>query len=173
MANDLVPMPGKRPAGNGRAGANGGSQSGGGPHTPDEGKVWDPVVAAGFVDTDAQTAGFQWDLPPEDKPWEGYEAARVARRDAERAERDAEWARRHGLAGYAVLRASDAADNRQHGWDWGDARTWAIIFAMFFGFLLFSAFVYYLPQQRHDQIDGPTPVPPIRVYLTLKELPGL
>jgi hypothetical protein len=133
--------------------------------------VWDPTVPAGFVDTDRQTSGMEWDLPPADAPWEGYEAMRRARRDAEIAEQDAEWARRHGLSGFAALRESDAADDRQMGWDWGDFRTWAIIWAMFFGFLIFSAFVYYLPHGRHNQNDGPMPVPAARLYAAVQEIP--
>ena len=108
----------------------------------------------------------EWNLPPtDDAPWQGYEAARAARRAAVRAEEDAEHARTHGLPGYAALRETDAADNRQQGWgDWGDARTWAIIAAMFFGFLLFVAFVYFSPTGRHNQNDGPMSVPAFRGY---------
>jgi hypothetical protein len=147
----------------------------GGAHAPNgEGLIYDPTVPLGFVTTDAQTAGLTgWDLPPSDEPWRGYEVARQARRDAERAEADAEWAERHGLTGFAAMRRVDAADNRQGSWDWGDFKTWAIIFAMFFGFLIFSAFVYYSPEGRHNQNDGPLSTPSIRVYTCIKEIPGL
>lgn len=154
MANDLVPQPG-RPGADGRG--NG--------HQPLEaGKVYDPLVAAGFVDTDSETAGMEWDLPPAEVPWEGFEAARQARRAALKAEEDAAWARRHGLIGFAILRESDAADSHQSRWDWGDLRTWAIIGAMFFGLLLVVAAVYFMPHGRHNQNDGPLSVPNIRVY---------
>ncbi len=174
MANELVPLPGRRPGadGNGHGNGNGHSHDTEA-YVPMEGKVWDPLVPAGFVDTDRQTSGMGWDLPPAEEPWKGFEAMRQARRDAEQADRDAEWGRAHGLTGYAALRESDAADNRQMGWDWGDFRTWAIIWAMFFGFLIFSAFVYFLPHGRHNQNDGPMSVPAIRPYICLKGLPGL
>ena len=119
----------------------------------------------GYVDTDEQTAGGDWNLPPENVPWEGFAAARRARRAAQRAEEQAEHARRHGLPGFAVLREADAGDNRQEGWgDWGDFRTWAIIAAMFFGFLLLVAFVYFSPTGRHNQNNGPQSVPAFRGY---------
>lgn len=168
MANDLVPTPGRRSNGHGN-----GHQNGNGVHIPEGNQVYDPAVPAKFVDTDEQTAGRRWDLPPAEAPWEGFEAARQARRDAELADQDAEWGRRHGLGGYATLRADDAADNRQNNWDWGNFHTWAIIWAMFFGFLIFSALVYFLPHGRHNQNDGPMPTPSIHVYTCLKELPGL
>ncbi len=178
MANELVPLPGRPGGSNGNGHGNGNGHSHGDGHdaeayVPMEGKVWDPTVPAGFVDTDRQTSGMGWDLPPSDEPWQGYEAMRQARRDAEQADRDAEWARAHGLTSFAIERETDAADNRQMGWDWGDFRTWAIIWAMFFGFLLFSAFVYYQPHGRHNQNDGPLPVPGIRVYTCLKDMPPL
>ncbi|MBV9848677.1 MAG: hypothetical protein JO250_03210 [Armatimonadetes bacterium] len=153
MANELVPQPRRRPDGHGN-----------GHHASYDGKVFDPLVAAGFVDTDAETAGMEWDYPPTGDPRESFEAARVARHHARLAEEDAHRAHRRGDTGFAVLRAADAGDNRQAAWDWGDLRTWAVIWAMFFGFLLLVAFVYFLPYGRHNQDDGPTPVPNIRVY---------
>ena len=162
MANELVRMPGGPPP------DDPGDDPAVPKPAPSNGKhqVFDPLVAAGYVDTDEETAGMEWDLPPtDDVPWEGYEAARSARRAAVQAEEDAEHAHRHGLPGFAALREADAADNRQQGWgDWGGARTWAIIAAMFFGFLLFVAFVYFSPTGRHNQNDGPMSVPPVRVY---------
>ena len=109
MANDLVPLPGRRPQPNGNGNGHGnGSAHDADTHMPEEGKVWDPMVPLGFVDTDRQTAGMGWDLPPADEPWRGYEAMREARRAAERADNDAEWARMHGLAAYAAERETDA-----------------------------------------------------------------
>ncbi len=171
MANELVPQPDRQPPDD--SGVDEANKSSG-HHKSDEHKVLDPLVAAGYVETDEQTAGEEWDLPPEDVPWEGFQAARRARRAAENADYDARWARRHGLPGFAALRASDAEDNRQQGWgDWGDLRTWLIIAAMFFGFLLFTAFVYFSPTGRHNQNDGPMSVPPIRVYVDVKDVAGL
>ena len=136
--------------------------------------MFDPLVPMGYVDTDEETASLEWNLPPADEPWQGFEAAREARRAAHKAEEDAAHAHRRGDPGFAALRESDAADNRQQGWgDWGDLRTWLIIGAMFFGFLLFVAFVYFSPTGRHNQNDGPMSVPPIRVYACVKEGFGL
>ena len=83
---------------------------------------------------------------------------------ARRADRDALRARAHGDSSFAVLREADAANQRQHRWDWGDLRTWMWIVGMCIAFLLVGAFTYYMPQGRHNQNDGPTPTPTIRVY---------
>ena len=162
MANELVPTPGGQPS-NGDGDGDSEKQ-----HPARNGKhqVFDPLVAAGYVDTDEETAGMEWNLPPEDEPVAGLRGGPPGppRRRARRTRRAAR-AREHGLPGYAVLREADAADNRQQGWgDWGDARTWAIIAAMFFGFLLFVAFVYFSPTGRHNQNDGPLSVPAFRGY---------
>ena len=165
MANELVPLPGEQrpdaPSGNARptSGHEDGEQPSG------RYQIFDPLVPLGYVDTDEVTAGMRWDPPPTGDPRESFEAARSARRHARRAEADAEHARRHGETGFAVLRESDAGDNLQMGWgDWGDLRTWAIIWAMFFGFLLLVAFVYFSPTGRHNQNDGPLSVPAFRGY---------
>ena len=160
MANELVPMPGRRA--DDHAAPNGHSN---GQKSPTEHQVFDPLVAAGYVDTDEETAGEQWNLPPTGDPREAFETARNARHHARRADEDAEHARQHGRPGFAALRESDADDNRQSGWgDWGDFRTWAIIAAMFVGFLLVVALVYFSPTGRHNQNDGPLSVPPARLY---------
>lgn len=83
---------------------------------------------------------------------------------ARRADRDASHAEARGDASFAAVREADAADLRQTRWDWGDARTWIWIAAMCVGFLLVGAFVYYMPQGRHNQTDLSAPTPTIRVY---------
>lgn len=164
MANELVPQPGeRRPDGGADAEPADGHRAEQRP--ADEYQVFDPLVPMGYVDTDEATAGMRWDPPPTGDARESFETARIARDHARRAEEDAKHARRHGEAGFAILRESDAGDNRQRGWgDWGDLRTWAIIWAMFFGFLLLVAFVYFSPSGRHNQNDGPLSVPPARFY---------
>ena len=131
-----------------------------------EHQVFDPLVAAGYVDTDEETAGGGVGPAAGECALAGLRGGPAGpRAAAERAEEQAEHARRHGLPGYAALREADAGDNRQEGWgDWGDFRTWAIIAAMFFGFLLFVAFVYFSPTGRHNQNDGPLSVPAFRGY---------
>ena len=167
MANDLVPQPGRRPdPSNGHGSGNGSNGNGGGyPFVHAEGKVYDPLVPAEFVDTDPQTAGMEWDLPPRDDTWERRRRSRLrADARADQVDADAADARRRGHDEFADMRETDAAEQRQKPLDWGDFRTWAIIWAMFFGFLAYVLFVYYLPTGRHNQNDGPTPVPNIRVY---------
>jgi len=83
---------------------------------------------------------------------------------ARRSDRDAGDAAARGQASYAKLRETDAAEQRQSRWDWGDLRTWMWIVGMSVGFLLVGAFIYYMPQGRHNQNDGPNPTPSIRVY---------
>jgi hypothetical protein len=171
MANELVPQPGRHPSSD--DGKNGAGSSGSS-HIPAEGKIFDPLVAMEFVDTDSQTAGMRdWNLPPEESPWEGFEAARDARRSAAKADADAAWGRKHGLLGYAAMRETDAADDRQSNWDWGDLKTWLILLAMFFGFLIFSLIVYWMPEGRFNQGNPSHSMPDIHVYLCLKEICGL
>ena len=167
MANELVPLHARRPASR-RSGRRRRRRKPPLPSVTASTKFFYPLVAAGYVDTDEETAGggsgtCRRRTPP---PWQGYEAARQARRAAVRGRaRTRNTPAGHGLPGYAALREADAADNRQQGWgDWGDVRTWAIIAAMFFGFLLFVAFVYFSPTGRHNQNDGPLSVPAFRGY---------
>ncbi len=123
--------------------------------------------------------GETWNLPPEADLSDGGgtrpqasntgTARRTARpSSAATADRDAAHARQRGDDTFASLRATDAAEQRQSNWDWGDAKTWLWIAAMFFGFLLLVACVYYLPYGRHNQADGGNtsgaPTPTIRVY---------
>lgn len=79
---------------------------------------------------------------------EGYRAAQD----------DIEDAAIRGDDAFRATRQADAADAVQNRWDWGDARTWAILWAMAIGFLLFCWFVHSLPTGAHCN-----PVP-IRVY---------
>jgi hypothetical protein len=74
------------------------------------------------------------------------------------AEGDVAEARVRGDKTFAELRRTDASELRQDRLDWGDRRTWAILFAMFFGFLLLVAVCYFLPAGRHAA------PPPIRIY---------
>lgn len=83
---------------------------------------------------------------------------------ARRAESDVADAQARGDSTYAILRGADAAELRQSRWDWGDLRTWMWIVGMCLAFLLVNVFIYYMPQGRHNQNDGPNPTPSIRVY---------
>lgn len=83
---------------------------------------------------------------------------------ASSADKDAANARRLGDTSFAAQRESDAKEQRQKRWDWGDAPTWLWLFGMCAVFLLVCAFVYFMPYGRHNQSDLPTSVPPIRVY---------
>jgi hypothetical protein len=116
----------------------------------------------------------QWNTPP-DQPANTRRVPRYRSSAgggaAEAADRDAADARARGDNTFAALREEDAADHRQTFWDWGDLRTWTWIIGMCVGFLVFSAFCYYLPQGRHNQADTPSidsgqpgPTPTIRVY---------
>jgi hypothetical protein len=109
----------------------------------------------------------EWDRPPTD-PRSVWHPEPIhdgkSEYGARRADRDAFHAEARGDASFAATREGDAADLRQSRWDWGDARTWIWIAAMCVGFLLVGAFTYYMPQGRHNQNDGPTPTPTIRVY---------
>ena len=159
MADELIPYDGP-PAPDDKAPADPPAEP---PQPPAQSghQVFDPLVPLGYVDTDEETAGVEWNLPPAGDRRETMEAARAARR----ADEDAEHARRRGDTGFAVQREADAGENRQMGWaDWGDFRTWAIIGAMFFGFLLVVAAVYFTPTGRHNQNDGPLSVPAFRGY---------
>lgn len=120
----------------------------------------------------------EWDLPPIDDgagrrvPHRASDLGTARRRSRDRgadvSDRDAENARAAGDGSYAVLRETDAAEQRQHGWGTGDARTWGWIFAMCAVFLLMVALVYYLPYGQHNQSDGGnsggSPTPAIRPY---------
>ena len=118
-------------------------------------------------DGDRDEDGEEWDRPPTDPrpgPDPGPIHSSQIKAAAHRADRDASRAHARGDVSFAKLREGDAADLRQSRWDWGDARTWIWITAMCVGFLLFGAFVYYMPQGRHNQTDLPAPTPTIRVY---------
>ena len=119
-------------------------------------------------ETDTVDDNEQWDMPP-DQPHphtSRFPSSRRQRagRAADIADQDAADARARGDRDFAFTREGDAADLRQSPWDWGDFRTWAIIVGLCVGIFLFSAFVYFMPQGRHNQNDGPEPVPTIRVY---------
>ncbi len=109
----------------------------------------------------------EWDRPPTDprpNPHSGPIHDNRSESGARRADQDASQAKARGDVSFAKMREGDAADLRQSRWDWGDLRTWIWIAAMCLGFLLFGAFVYFMPQGRHNQTDGPAPTPTIRVY---------
>lgn len=110
----------------------------------------------------------QWDTPP-DQPrprTDNFSPSRRRRSGhaADIADQDAADARRRGDKEFAFTREGDAADLRQTPWDWGDFQTWAIIVGMCIGIFALTAFVYFMPQGRHGQNDGPEPVPSIRPY---------
>lgn len=127
----------------------------------------------------ADEHGEAWDLPPElDPSLRQYAAphldgqkqtARQKRINTNsQAEQDVSEANERGDFGFAALRETDAAEHKQARYDWGDARTWMWISAMFFGFLILVCLVYYMPYGRHNQADGGNqgghPTPTIRVY---------
>lgn len=121
-----------------------------------------------FRETDTVDDNEQWDLPP-DQPRPRADSTSPMRRRksggaAAAADADAADARKRGDYVFAFTREGDAADYRQTAWDWGDLRTWMIIAGMCLGVFLFTAFVYFMPQGRHNQNDGPEPTPKIRVY---------
>lgn len=104
----------------------------------------------------------EWDRPPvAENPRQG---PTYRPQEARNADMDARTAHRAGDGTFAAQREEDAADLRQRRGDWGDVRTWLWIAAMCLGFLAVVAVVYYLPFGRHNQNDGPTPTPSIRVY---------
>lgn len=105
---------------------------------------------------EAADGGETWDMPPVDDAGTARHVKRGYRADV--AERDAAAARRRGDDTFAAIRETDAAEHRQGPWDWGDARTWLILFAMFFGFLAVAALCYYMPQGQHAS------PPPFRGY---------
>jgi hypothetical protein len=101
----------------------------------------------------------EWDAPPSALAKVGN-----SRSAARKADKDAVKAHQVGDNTLAFQREGDAAEHRQTRWDWGDARTWIWIVGMCAGFLLVCAFVYFMPQGRHNQADLPSPVPTVRVY---------
>ena len=119
-------------------------------------------------ETDTQDDNEQWDTPPDQPRPLKSQFTPVRRRKAgeaaQIADDDAADARRRGDSAFAFTREGDAADLRQSPWDWGDLRTWLIIAAMCLGVFIFTAFVYFMPQGRHNQNDGAEPTPSIRVY---------
>ncbi len=109
----------------------------------------------------------EWNRPPTDPrlgPNPGPVHSSQNKAAARRADRDASRAHALGDVSFAKLREGDAADLRQTRGDWGDLRTWIWIVGMCIGFLLVGIFIYYMPQGRHNQNDGPNPTPNIRVY---------
>ena len=121
-----------------------------------------------FPGGDTEDENEQWDTPP-DQPGRSNPNYKTQRRTkegyvSESADRDAADARSRGDDAFASIRETDAAEHRQTRWDWGDFRTWAVIFSMCAAYLLVSALVYFLPQGRHNQKDGPVSTPTIRVY---------
>lgn len=118
-------------------------------------------------DDERDEDGVEWDRPPTN-PRSSARSGPVyddkSEFGARRADRDASRAEVRGDSSFAKMREGDAADLRQTRWDWGDLRTWVWITAMCLGFLLFGAFIYFMPQGRHNQSDGPAPTPTIRVY---------
>lgn len=121
------------------------------PNTEDDGVEWDlppvgTVAQSGPIGNELGS-----DVGTQRRQKRGYTASA--------ADKDAEQARARGNDdAFAVVRETDAAEHRQGPWGSGDARTWAWIAVMFFGFLLFTAFIYFLPYGRHAA------PPPIRVY---------
>ena len=101
----------------------------------------------------------EWDAPPPALPEVGD-----PRSAARKADKDAVKAHQIGDDTLAGQRENDASEHRQTRWDWGDLRTWVWIVGMCAGFLLVCAFVYFLPQGRHNQADLPAPVPTARYY---------
>lgn len=121
----------------------------------------------GGRDNEHEEVEDEWDRPPvAARPHRHSGPVHDGRSEfgARRAERDSLVAASQGDFSFAKLREVDAAEHRQSRWDWGDLRTWMWIVAMCVAFLLVGAFTYYMPQGRHNQNDGPTPTPTIRVY---------
>ena len=132
---------------------------------------WGRLDSDGYrerYETDTQDDGEQWDTPPDQPRPRTDDFSPMRRRKAghaaQIADEDAVAARRRGDREFAFTREGDAADLRQNPLDWGDFRTWAIIVGMCIGVFALTAFVYFMPQGRHGQDDGPEPVPHIRVY---------
>jgi hypothetical protein len=119
-------------------------------------------------ETDPQDDNEQWDRPPLQPRLLKSRFAPPRRRKADEAaqvaDMDAAAARQRGDHQFAFVREGDAADLRQNPWDWGDLRTWMIIVGLCVGIFIFTAFVYFMPQGRHNQNDGPTPTPMARYY---------
>ena len=127
-------------------------------HAPDGDQGWED---------DSEEKEDEWDRPPvAPRPHRNSGPILDGRGEfgARRAERDAEDASARGDISFAKLRGTDAAEQRQKRFDWGDLRTWVWIVGMSLGFLLVAAFIYYMPQGRHNQNDGANPTPGIRVY---------
>ena len=132
---------------------------------------WGRLDTDGYLErheTDTQDNNEQWDTPP-DQPRPRLDNFVPTRRRrsgsaADHADQDAADARSRGDGEFAFTREGDAADHRQSPWDWGDFRTWMIIVGMCVAVFAFTAFVYFMPQGRHGQSDGPEPVPKFRGY---------
>lgn len=129
---------------------------------------WGVAPAGDDNQREMQDDGEQWDAPPDNVPPTGTNFG-TQRRTAHgfttgAARQDAAQAALRGDGTFAALRETDAEEHHQSRWDWGDTRTWLVIAALCFGFLAFCAFYYFLPTARHNQNDGPAPVPAIRVY---------
>lgn len=132
---------------------------------------WSSLDSDGYQErheSDTKDNNEQWDTPP-DKPRPRTDNFTPTRRrrsgfGAEHAEQDAVDARSRGDNAFAFTREGDAADYRQSPWDWGDFRTWTIIVGMCLAVFVFTAFIYFMPQGRHAQNDGPEPVPQFRGY---------
>ena len=132
---------------------------------------WDRLDTDGYperFETDTQDDNEQWDTPPDQpRPLKSQFTPmrrRKAGQAAQVADDDAAAARRRGDREFAFTREGDAADLRQNPWDWGDLRTWMIIVGLCVGVFVFTAFVYFMPQGRHNQNDGPEPTPAARYY---------
>jgi len=127
-------------------------------HAPDGNQGWNE---------DSEEEEDEWNRPPvapRPQSNSGPIHDRKSESGALRADRDAFDARGRGDSSFAAVREGDAADLRQSRWDWGDLRTWMWIVGMSVGFLLVAAFIYYMPQGRHNQNDGPNPTPNSRFY---------
>lgn len=132
---------------------------------------WNRLDSDGYQErheTDTQDNNEQWDTPP-DQPRSQQRTftsgrQRKAGGAAKIADQDAADARRRGDNEFAFVREGDAAEMRQNPWDWGDLRTWLIIVGLCAAVFAFSAFVYFMPQGRHNQNDGPEPTPMARYY---------
>ena len=119
-------------------------------------------------ETDTQDSNEQWDTLPDQprpladqfSPMREYQAGKAA----QKADRQAAAAHRRGDSEFAFVREGDAQDLRQSPWDWGDFRTWAIIVGMCVAIFVLTAAVYFMPQGRHNQDDGPEPTPAAHYY---------
>ena len=106
----------------------------------------------------------EWNLPPVILP---HTEGQFHRDEGaqNRAEKDISHAKRRGDNTFVSVRETDLAEHRQHIWDWGDFRTWAIIVGMCIGFLAVCLLVYVLPANRAPgEPGGHATTPGIRVY---------